>query len=104
MKLTTHKELHEKWMKDPEYRVDYEEEIRKERLQETLQKWQEYAGLTHQEIAKIIGVNPSTVSIMESNDKYVGTLYQSMWSRVPNNYAVKYGIIIFYLFISILWC
>ncbi|MDC9621570.1 helix-turn-helix transcriptional regulator [Xenorhabdus sp. XENO-7] len=67
MKLITHKELHEKWMKDPEYRAAYEEETRKERLQETLQKWREHAGLTRQEIAKIMGVNPSTVSRMESN-------------------------------------
>ncbi|MGJ0625306.1 hypothetical protein [Xenorhabdus bovienii] len=30
MKLTTHKELHDKWMEDPEYRAAYEEETRKE--------------------------------------------------------------------------
>ncbi|WP_258086598.1 helix-turn-helix domain-containing protein [Xenorhabdus bovienii] len=67
MKLKTHRELHEEWVKDPEYRAAYEEETRKERLQETLQQWREHAGLTRQEIAKIMGVNPSTVSRMESN-------------------------------------
>ncbi|CCW29037.1 Predicted transcriptional regulator (fragment) [Xenorhabdus nematophila F1] len=48
-------------------RCSYEEETRKERLRETLQAWRRHAGLTRQEIAKIMGVNPSTVSRMESN-------------------------------------
>ncbi|CEE93475.1 Predicted transcriptional regulator (fragment) [Xenorhabdus nematophila str. Anatoliense] len=34
MKLTTHKELHDKWMEDPEYRTAYEEETRKEQASE----------------------------------------------------------------------
>ncbi len=29
MKLTTHKELHDKWMDDPAYRAAYEEETKK---------------------------------------------------------------------------
>ncbi|WP_443256083.1 helix-turn-helix domain-containing protein [Xenorhabdus sp. PR6a] len=32
-----------------------------------MQTWWEHPGLTRQEIAKIMGVNPSTVSRMESN-------------------------------------
>ncbi len=30
MKLTTHTELHEKWMRDEIYRKEYEAELRKE--------------------------------------------------------------------------
>lgn len=33
-KLTTHAELHARWMKDPEYRKAYEEETERERLTE----------------------------------------------------------------------
>ncbi|PHM59531.1 helix-turn-helix domain-containing protein [Xenorhabdus ishibashii] len=67
MKLKTHKALADKWMNDPEFRAALEEENRKERLQETLQQWRAYKGLTPQELARIMGVNVSTVSRMESN-------------------------------------
>ncbi len=44
--MKTHKELHDEWMKDPEYQVAYEEEIRTEKLQAMLKAWRESAGLT----------------------------------------------------------
>lgn len=54
-------------MKNPEYKADYEEELQKEKLQALLTEWCTNAGLTKAELAKKLGVNPSTVTHMESN-------------------------------------
>ncbi len=39
MKLVSHKELHNEWMKDEEYRVAWQEEERKEKLRALLSQW-----------------------------------------------------------------
>ncbi|EPL6456523.1 helix-turn-helix domain-containing protein [Providencia vermicola] len=65
--MKTHNELHNEWMKNPEYRAAYEEELQKEKLQALLTEWRTNAGLTKAELAKKLGVNPSTVTRMESN-------------------------------------
>lgn len=65
--MKTHKELHAEWMKDPEYQAAYEEEIRTEKLQAMLKEWRESAGLTKSQLAEIIGVNPSTITRLETN-------------------------------------
>lgn len=65
--MKTHKELHNEWVKNPEYKAAYEEELQKEKLQSMLAEWRTNAGLTKAELAKKLGVNPSTVTRMESN-------------------------------------
>lgn len=54
-------------MKNPEYKTAYEEKLQKEKLQALLTEWRINAGLTKAELAKKLGVNPSTVTRMESN-------------------------------------
>lgn len=65
--MKTHNELHNEWMKNPEYQAAYEEECQKEKLQAMLTEWRTNAGLSKVELAKKLGVNPSTVTRMESN-------------------------------------
>lgn len=63
----THTELHDEWMRDPEYRAAYEAEEARERLQATLETWRKEAGLTSAQVADRMGVKPPTVSRMEKN-------------------------------------
>ena len=39
MKLVSHKELHNEWMKDEEYHAAWQEEERKEKLRALLSQW-----------------------------------------------------------------
>ncbi|MBS0057637.1 helix-turn-helix transcriptional regulator [Yersinia enterocolitica] len=54
-------------MEDVEFKAALENEMRKERLQATLAEWRRVAGLTSAQVAKVMGVNASTVSRMENN-------------------------------------
>ena len=49
MKLVSHKELHNEWMQDDEYRAAWQEEERKERLRELLADWRKHDNLTKNE-------------------------------------------------------
>lgn len=57
MTFKSHTELHDEWMRDPDYRAAYEAEEARERLQATLE-----AGLTSAQVAERMGVKPPTVS------------------------------------------
>ncbi|MDZ9175032.1 XRE family transcriptional regulator, partial [Escherichia coli] len=46
MKLVSHKELHNEWMKDEEYRAAWQEEERKEKLRALLAEWRKHDNLT----------------------------------------------------------
>lgn len=78
MQLTKHAELHDEWMKDPEYRAAYEEERRKERLRAVLAQWRSKENLSSADVALRMGVKPPTVSKMEKNvtRASVDTLYR----------------------------
>lgn len=67
MAYKSHAELHDEWMRDPEYRAAYEAEEARERLQATLETWRKEAGLTSAQVAEKMGVKPPTVSRMEKN-------------------------------------
>ncbi|EYU16364.1 MULTISPECIES: helix-turn-helix domain-containing protein [Photorhabdus] len=66
-KYKTHTQIMAEMMEDPAFKAAYEAELRKERLQNTLEQWRTSAGLTRADLAKILGVTPSTVSRMEKN-------------------------------------
>lgn len=54
-------------LENTEFKAAYEEEERKERLQHVLAAWRDNASLTRTDVARIMGVNPSTVTRMENN-------------------------------------
>lgn len=63
----TLEKIHETAMDCPDYRKAYDEEIERERLQETLAGWRKNAGLTSAQVAERMGIKPPTVSRMEKN-------------------------------------
>ncbi|MBS6435433.1 MAG: helix-turn-helix transcriptional regulator [Pantoea sp.] len=54
-------------MQSDEFRLAYEAELRKERLQELLAEWRRHAGLNSADVAARMGIAPSTLSRMEKN-------------------------------------
>ncbi|CNL74097.1 MULTISPECIES: helix-turn-helix domain-containing protein [Yersinia] len=66
-KYKTHAQVQSEMMEDVEFKAALENEMRKERLQATLAEWRRVAGLTSAQVAKVMGVNASTVSRMENN-------------------------------------
>lgn len=66
-KYNTHAQVQYAMMQNSEFKAAIEDEIRKERLQDTLAEWRRVAGLTSAQVAKVMGVNASTVSRMENN-------------------------------------
>ena len=66
-KKSTLAQVHDKFMRDPEYRAAYEAELEQERLQETLTAWRQGAGLTSAQVAERMGIKPPTISRMEKN-------------------------------------
>lgn len=78
MNLKTHSEKHAEWMQDPEYRAAYDDEMRRERLRNMLAEWRSHENLTSREVARRMGVTPSTVSKMENNvtSARLDTLYR----------------------------
>ncbi|WP_437615122.1 helix-turn-helix domain-containing protein [Erwinia sp. V71] len=67
MKYKTLSQIHSESMSDAEYRIAYEAEVERERLQDTLQGWRKEAGLTSAQVAERMGIKPPTVSRMEKN-------------------------------------
>ncbi len=63
----THPQVQSEMMQNSEFKAALEDEMRKERLQNTLAEWRRVAGLTSAQVAKVMGVNASTVSRMENN-------------------------------------
>ena len=61
MKLVSHKELHNEWMQDDEYRAAWQEEERKEKLRELLAEWRKA------QVAERMGVTPPVISRLENN-------------------------------------
>lgn len=78
MKWVSHSELHDEWMRDPEYRAAYEEEMRKEHLRAVLAQWRSKENLTSAEVAARMGIKPPTVHKMEKNilRASIDTLYR----------------------------
>ncbi|AIN14379.1 MULTISPECIES: helix-turn-helix domain-containing protein [Yersinia] len=66
-KYKTHAQVQSEMMQNSEFKAALEDEMRKERLQNTLAEWRRVAGLTSAQVAKVMGVNASTVSRMENN-------------------------------------
>lgn len=62
MKLVSHKELHNEWMQDDEYRAAWQEEERKEKLRELLAEWRKHDNLTKAQVAERMGVTPPVIS------------------------------------------
>lgn len=67
MKLVSHKELHNEWMQDDEYRAAWQEEERKEKLRELLAEWRKHDNLTKAQVAERMGVTPPVISRLENN-------------------------------------
>lgn len=67
MKLVSHKELHNEWMQDDEYRAAWQEEERKEKLRELLAEWRKHDNLTKAQVAERMGVTPPVISRTENN-------------------------------------
>ena len=67
MKLVRHKELHNEWMQDDEYRAAWQEEERKEKLRELLAEWRKHDNLTKAQVAERMGVTPPVISRLENN-------------------------------------
>ncbi len=63
MKLVSHKELHNEWMQDDEYRAAWQEEERKEKLRELLAEWRKHDNLTKAQVAERMGVTPPVISL-----------------------------------------
>ena len=57
MKLVSHKELHNEWMQDDEYRAAWQEEERKEKLRELLAEWRKHDNLTKAQVAERMGLH-----------------------------------------------
>ena len=55
MKLVSHKELHNEWMQDDEYRAAWQEEERKEKLRELLAEWRKHDNLTKRRLLNAWG-------------------------------------------------
>lgn len=51
MKLVSHKELHNEWMHNDEYRAAWQEEERKEKLRNLLAEWRKHDNLTKAQVA-----------------------------------------------------
>ncbi|EPZ8124186.1 helix-turn-helix domain-containing protein [Yersinia enterocolitica] len=66
-KYKTHAQVQSEMMQNSDFKAALEDEMRKERLQNTLAEWRRVAGLTSAQVAKVMGVNASTVSRMENN-------------------------------------
>ena len=67
MKLVSHKELHNEWMQDDEYRAAWQEEEPKEKLRELLAEWRKHDNLTKAQVAERMGVTPPVISRLENN-------------------------------------
>ncbi len=65
MKLVSHKELHNEWMQDDEYRAAWQEEERKEKLRELLAEWRN-DNLTKAQVAERMGVTPPVISRLKT--------------------------------------
>ncbi len=65
--LVSHKELHNEWMQDDEYRAAWQEEERKEKLRELLAEWRKHDNLTKAQVAERMGVTPPVISRLENN-------------------------------------
>lgn len=57
MKLVSHKELHNEWMQDDEYRAAWQEEERKEKLRELLAEWRKHGNLTKRRLRNAWGLH-----------------------------------------------
>lgn len=57
MKLVSHKELHNEWMKDEEYRAAWQEEERREKLRALLAEWRKHDNLTKAQVAERMGLH-----------------------------------------------
>ena len=64
--MTRIRELHEKWMGDPEYRREYEALEEEFALASAMIKARKQAGLTQEELAKQMDTSQSAIARMES--------------------------------------
>jgi len=67
MKLTTHSQLHNKWMESPEYRAAYEEATLNEQLTNILDEWRNSQKLSSADVAIRLGVSHKHLSMVERN-------------------------------------
>ncbi|VTN01308.1 helix-turn-helix domain-containing protein [Raoultella planticola] len=67
MKLVSHKELHNEWMQDDEYRAAWQEEERKEKLRELLAEWRKHDNLTKAQVAERMGLHLRLFLAWENN-------------------------------------
>jgi transcriptional regulator with XRE-family HTH domain len=67
--MTKIKDLHKKWMDDPEYRREYEALEEEFTLASAMIKARKRAGLTQEELAKQMDTSQSAVARMESGRK-----------------------------------
>lgn len=56
-----------KLMEREEFRLAYEAEERRERMQALLAEWRDHAGLTSAQVAERMGIAAATVSRLEKN-------------------------------------
>lgn len=54
-KYKTHAQVQSEMMQNSEFKAALEDEMRKERLQNTLAEWRRVAGLTSAQVAKVMG-------------------------------------------------
>lgn len=64
--MTDVRELHERWMRDPAYRAEYDALADEFALVEELVKARAHSGLTQEEIARRMGTTQSVVARLES--------------------------------------
>jgi transcriptional regulator with XRE-family HTH domain len=64
--MTRIRELHEKWMGDPEYRREYDALEEEFALASAMIKARKRAGLTQEELAKEMDTSQSAIARMES--------------------------------------
>ncbi len=64
--MTEVRKLHEEWMKDPQYRAEYEALENEFSLASALIKARADAGLTQEELARLMGTTQSVIARMES--------------------------------------
>jgi HTH-type transcriptional regulator/antitoxin HipB len=84
MKLTTHSQLHDEWMKNPEYRSAYEEDNLNEQLADTLTKWRDSQNLSRTDVAIRMGISLDSLSSVEDNFSQASLLWFYSYAKACN--------------------
>mgnify|MGYP001602943424 FL=1 len=70
VRLTTHREVLKKWMRDPVFRRGYNDQLLRLRLTDALISLREKQGLTQSDLARRIGTTQAFVSKLENAESH----------------------------------